>query len=328
MNPNASSNSNENQKPSAASFGKFGNIPLVAQYVGGAVSALLVALLLNGGMPLNRPIPAPKPDVKLAEPAKKTVPKVELAPMALTAVNAQNHFTLNGKVPSEAIKLNIENELRATFGDGHYTNNLTVDEKVKPAKWLDKLKGFFAFFKLPGAELTANGDTLTLSGTAVSLKDNLTEFVGEGTTVKALDVASNVKTANSNALSTLDTLSVNSDTESILNAMNMQIINFASGSTQIPAENQAILKKAAVLLKDKKVPFEIAGHADSVGNEAKNLKLSEQRAQAVRNFLIKQQVPADLMTAKGYGSSMPIASNDTEAGRLKNRRIEYRLIKP
>jgi OOP family OmpA-OmpF porin len=45
----------------------------------------------------------------------------------------------------------------------------------------------------------------------------------------------------------------------------------------------------------------------------------------VRGFLIKQQVPANNMTAKGYGSSIPVASNDTEAGRLKNRRIEYKL---
>ena len=93
------------------------------------------------------------------------------------------------------------------------------------------------------------------------------------------------------------------------------------------AENQAILKKAAVLLKDKNVSFEIAGHADNVGNEANNVKLSEQRAKAVRDFLVKQEVPADLITAKGYGSSVPVASNDTETGRLKNRRIEYRLTK-
>ena len=152
--------------------------------------------------------------------------------MTLTASNTQNHFTLNGSVPSEAIKMSIDNELRATFGDGHYTNNLTVNEQLKPAKWLDKLKGFFGFFKLPGAELTANGDTLILSGTAISLKDGLTEFIGEGVNIKALDIASNVKTANTNALSSLDSLSVNSDAQAILDAMNLQIINFASGSAR------------------------------------------------------------------------------------------------
>ena len=319
-------NTSSNTKKSVV-HNLIGDIPTIAQYTGAAVSALLVWLLLQGGTNLNHAIPVPKPVVKTQAPAQPKAPSIALAPMSLTASNAQNHFTLNGSVPSEAIKMSIDNELRATFGDGHYTNNLTVNDKLKPAKWLDKIKGFFGFFKLPGAELTANGDTLTLSGTAISLKDSLNEFVGEGTTIKALDIAGNVKTANTNALSSLDSLSVNSDAQAILDAMNLQIINFASGSAQIPVENQAILKKAAVLLKDKKVGFEVAGHADNVGNEANNVKLSEMRAKAVRDFLVKQEVPADLITAKGYGSSVPVASNDTETGRLKNRRIEYRLNK-
>ena len=91
--------------------------------------------------------------------------------------------------------------------------------------------------------------------------------------------------------------------------------------------NQTVLKKAALLLKGKSDAFEIAGHADNVGNEANNLTLSEARAKAVLGFLAKQQVPANNMTAKGYGSAVPVASNDTETGRLKNRRIEYKLAK-
>ena len=296
------------------------DIPKAAQGGGAGVTAMLVYLLLQGGATFNHTIPVPKPVVKV-----QTNTKMTLSPLTLTAVNTQNHFTLNGNVPSEAVKLSIDNELRASFGESHFTNNLTVSDQVKPAKWLDHLKGFFDFFKIPGAELTAHGDVLTLSGTAISLKEPLTAFVGEGTTVKALDIASNVNTANTNALSALDGLSVNSDTQSILDAMNMQIINFASGSAQIPAINQTVLKKAAILLQGKTNGFEIAGHADNIGNEANNIKLSEARAKAVRDFLIKQQVPASNMTAKGYGSSVPVASNDTETGRLKNRRIEYKL---
>ena len=302
------------------------DIPKIAQIVGAAVTAFLVYLLLHGGSTLNHSIAVPKPEVKI-QTNTKTKTKTALSPLMLTAANAQNHFTVNGTVPSEAVKLSIDNELRATFGEGHFTNNLTVNEQIKPAKWLDHLKGFFDFFKLPGAELTANGDVLTLSGTAISLKTDVTNFVSNGTTVKALDVNTNVNTANTNALSALDGLSVNSDTQSILNAMNMQIINFASGSTQIPAVNQTVLKKAALLLKGKSDAFEIAGHADNVGNEANNLTLSEARAKAVLGFLAKQQVPANNMTAKGYGSAVPVASNDTETGRLKNRRIEYKLAK-
>lgn len=107
--------------------------------------------------------------------------------------------------------------------------------------------------------MTAHGDVLTLSGTAISLKEPLTAFVGEGTTVKALDIASNVSTANTNALSALDGLSVNSDTQSILDAMNMQIINFASGSAQIPAINQTVLKKRLFCCKAKPMDLKLQG---------------------------------------------------------------------
>ena len=171
------------------------DIPKAAQVVGAGVTAFLVYLLLQGGATFNHTIPVPKPVVKV-----QTNTKMTLSPLTLTAVNTQNHFTLNGNVPSEAVKLSIDNELRASFGESHFTNNLTVSDQVKPAKWLDHLKGFFDFFKIPGAELTAHGDVLTLSGTAISLKEPLTAFVGEGTTVKALDIASNVNTANTNAL--------------------------------------------------------------------------------------------------------------------------------
>lgn len=299
-----------------------GNIPPIAQYIGAGVTAWLVYLLLHGGAVLNHDIIQPKTVVKIQNNVK-----IGLSPMSVSGANVQNHFTLNGSVPSETIKANIDNELRATFGEGNYTNNLTVNDQLKPAKWLDHLKGYFDFFKLPSAEMTTNADVITLSGTAIAVKDSLSSFVGTDTTVKALDIASNVQTANTNALTALDALSVNSDTRSILDAMNLQIINFASGSTAIPAINQDVLKKAAALLKVKTTPFEIAGHADNKGKEVANLSLSQARAKAIRDFLVKQQVPANLMHVKGYGSSMPVASNDTETGRLKNRRIEYKLMK-
>jgi len=55
------------------------------------------------------------------------------------------------------------------------------------------------------------------------------------------------------------------------------------------------------------------------------MNLSEKRAQAVRDYLIKAGVPADRMTARGYGSTMPIDDNSTKAGRAKNRRVEFKI---
>ncbi|MDO9468987.1 MAG: OmpA family protein, partial [Thiobacillus sp.] len=63
------------------------------------------------------------------------------------------------------------------------------------------------------------------------------------------------------------------------------------------------------------------------GSDAYNMRLSKQRAEAVRNFLISRGVAADRLTAKGYGEAQPVADNATEEGRFKNRRVELVPLK-
>ena len=68
--------------------------------------------------------------------------------------------------------------------------------------------------------------------------------------------------------------------------------------------------------------IEVAGHTDSRGSDAYNMKLSQQRAEAVRNYLVSKGIAADRLSAKGYGESQPVADNATDEGRFKNRRVE------
>ena len=72
--------------------------------------------------------------------------------------------------------------------------------------------------------------------------------------------------------------------------------------------------------------IEIAGHTDNVGHATDNQKLSEQRAEAIRQYLIKKGINASRVTAKGYGSTDPVADNSTYEGRQKNRRTEVRIL--
>jgi outer membrane protein OmpA-like peptidoglycan-associated protein len=66
----------------------------------------------------------------------------------------------------------------------------------------------------------------------------------------------------------------------------------------------------------------VEGHTDSVGSDAYNQRLSEQRAESVRDYLLSQGLKSDILTAKGFGETTPVASNDTAAGRQQNRRVE------
>jgi OmpA-OmpF porin, OOP family len=69
--------------------------------------------------------------------------------------------------------------------------------------------------------------------------------------------------------------------------------------------------------------IEISGHTDTDGDEAANQGLSEKRAQAVADYLVKAGLPANRFSAVGYGSTQPTAGNDTDQGKAQNRRIDF-----
>jgi outer membrane protein OmpA-like peptidoglycan-associated protein len=73
------------------------------------------------------------------------------------------------------------------------------------------------------------------------------------------------------------------------------------------------------------VKAEVRGHTDSQGDAAKNLELSQQRAQAVVDYLVQKGIVVARLTAKGLGETVPIADNNTDAGRAKNRRVEFAI---
>ncbi|HEY9097831.1 MAG TPA: OmpA family protein [Thiobacillus sp.] len=105
-------------------------------------------------------------------------------------------------------------------------------------------------------------------------------------------------------------------------------VNFDNDQATLKADATAILDQVAVSLKawgDTKV--EVAGHTDSQGSDAYNMSLSQRRADAVRSYLVGKGVAADRLTAKGYGETSPVASNDTDDGRYKNRRVELIPVK-
>ena len=72
--------------------------------------------------------------------------------------------------------------------------------------------------------------------------------------------------------------------------------------------------------------IEIGGHTDGKGSEAYNQRLSENRAKAVVDYLVSKGVDAKRLKYKGYGKTMPVDTNDTEEGRAKNRRVEFKIL--
>jgi OOP family OmpA-OmpF porin len=129
-------------------------------------------------------------------------------------------------------------------------------------------------------------------------------------------------------LAALNALKAGFGPSDVISALNLTVINFPTGKADIPGFNRAVLNRATAVLKQLPVStvIEVRGHTDNVGDEASNLLLSQQRAEAVRTLLIEAGVPQAMLTAKGYGSTRPKASNDTAEGRYQNRRIEYAAL--
>jgi len=109
---------------------------------------------------------------------------------------------------------------------------------------------------------------------------------------------------------------------------NFDRLNFATGSARILPESEEQLNNiAAVLRAYPNVNVKIGGYTDSTGDASSNRRLSQQRADAVRQTLVGKGIDARRMKAEGYGSQHPVGNNATDEGRAKNRRIALRVTK-
>ena len=114
--------------------------------------------------------------------------------------------------------------------------------------------------------------------------------------------------------------------EGIKVTMKENMVNFGFDSSDLTPVAKANLDKLAQVLKNNMdTNINIYGHTDSKGTDAYNLSLSERRAAAVKNYLVSQGVSASRMFTMGVGEKEPVASNDTDAGRAENRRVEFAI---
>jgi len=97
-------------------------------------------------------------------------------------------------------------------------------------------------------------------------------------------------------------------------------------ATLRPDSYKQLTELLEYLQRHPDIKIEIAGHTDNTGGDAHNLKLSQDRANTIRNYLLKKGIKPAQVTAKGYGSSVPVADNSTEAGKQMNRRTEVRVL--
>ncbi|MEI8085912.1 MAG: OmpA family protein [Paludibacter sp.] len=106
----------------------------------------------------------------------------------------------------------------------------------------------------------------------------------------------------------------------------LQGIQFESGKDVIKKSSNGILDQVVKVMKENpSYNLEINGHTDNVGDNAKNLELSQKRADAVKKYLTDKGISASRLMSKGYGETVPVSDNKTAEGKAKNRRVEFKV---
>ncbi len=133
-----------------------------------------------------------------------------------------------------------------------------------------------------------------------------------------------IKARNAALNAAFDDANAQEETGTIIGLEN---VFFKSGSAELQGDYTFELNKVAELLnKYASMKIEVGGHTDSQGDDASNQVLSENRAQAVKNYLTSKGVNASRLTSNGYGEATPVADNNTPEGRQQNRRTELKIV--
>lgn len=278
------------------------------------LAALLLVPLLFGWLGWN----AVKPKIDISGPSISapdvSLPSLNFSPLSI--LRNGNDFTLTGLLPDLAVKDKLIGALKAALGGGV---NLIDKIDIAGGASAPDFAGLGALLKaaadVPDLRFTVEGDTLTLTGTAP------TEEVKAAVEAAARAGWPNVTIVNNITIAgapvSCDNLQATVDADLAVP------LKFETGSDKLSADGVAQLSNVVPDLKacpDAKLT--VVGHTDNTGTDAINAPLSEARAKSVSAYLVSQGIAADAITSKGEGSSNPVASNDTEAGRAQNRRTE------
>jgi outer membrane protein OmpA-like peptidoglycan-associated protein/uncharacterized protein YidB (DUF937 family) len=258
-------------------------------------------------------------------------------PAHLALTNDDGIITYSGIVHDESTRTSIMDALKGVFGADKVKGDITINANAGPAPWLVDLRTALENLKTPGVQAVFDGNSLKVGGLIGDadrdgIISSLRAALPTGLVFGALTdrVGSLVSEVTSKTQAALTALRSGFSVTDLLNILNQSIINFPTGSADIPAAGKALLQQAAGAFKQLPpgTVVEIGGYTDNTGDPAANVQLSQQRAEAVRAALVQAGVDPGMLVAKGYGSASPVAGNDTLEGRFRNRRIEYRVIKP
>lgn len=282
--------------------------------------------LLPTTVPETETAADPETDLVTTELPANTAPSLVLA-------LAQGVLTLDGNLQSKDDTARLVETAMSSLDLDYVSNTIETGNAIDTADWLEPLTELLpslAQLEQPG--VTIEGQQLTLSGEApdTPTRDALVDEVNGR--FDSLSLVENIEIARLEPDVTRPEMAADTDT-AVAPAATLRDawrelpttdILFEPGSDRLTEGSREFLNRVADLLrKHPDVPIAIEGHTDAIGSRDANLRLSQLRANAVRDHLVSADIPYAQLKSYGYGEGVPIADNRTTAGRTANRRIEF-----
>lgn len=237
--------------------------------------------------------------------------------LSLSSLSFARDIVVEGVVPNETSKQAILVKMRSVYTEDQIIDKIQVRPVAAPNGWSDSVTRVITpdLKKVSQGKLSVRGTQVDLSGKML----NQAEIQPFTMNFQSLVTAPYRFSSQ---------LSVNQAEQAVIdNALKNRIIEFESGSAVLlPAGTQILDEMVVALNRVQGKNVKIIGHTDSQGNPDKNKMLSQQRADAVKQYLISKSIAAARLSTEGLGADKPVADNASPEGRKKNRRIEFEVL--
>ena len=312
-------------------------LPIIGLIILGALAWALLRGCQENPEPVGSPVNSGQviTDDTASDDAGQTVVAVDVQPASLriaTGSDANSLYACRINVGDDTLQSTVMNAMANVFGEESNKCRADVDDSFAidmPAS--AQLGSMLQIIKsVPNASMLIKGNDIVVNAADADVLQQLVtdlQAAAPAMTVTAegpLDLQNEIDTSMSAAQMAVDNLGDNPSPRDVARALSLQVVHFEVDEAIIPEANKALLDNAVKIMQQvPDMTLMIIGHTDKTADAAYNMTLSQQRAQAMKDYLVAQGAdPSKLMT-KGMGETDPIADNATEQGRFRNRRIEF-----